>query len=69
MELLEEMVANACQWPSKHHTFKKTLGVHELDVLITLSSHVTTMSKQVSSMTTQANVLKTLSKVCDLCGC
>ena len=38
MELLEEMEANAYQWPSKHNTLKKTVGVHELDILITLSS-------------------------------
>ena len=37
-ELLEEMAANAYQWPSKCNTLKKTLKIHELDVLTTLSS-------------------------------
>ena len=36
-ELLEEMATNAYQWPSEHNTTKKTLGVHELDVLTTPS--------------------------------
>ena len=51
IELLEEMVANAYQWPSKHNTPKKTLGMYELDVLTTLSSQVATLSKQVSCLT------------------
>ena len=36
-ELLEEMETNAYQWPFEHNTSKKTLGVHELHVLITQS--------------------------------
>ena len=37
-ELLEKMAANTYQWPFKHSTLKKALGVHELDVLTALSS-------------------------------
>ena len=48
MKLFKEMVTNAYQWPFECNTPKKTLGVHELDVLTTLSSQVTTLSKQVS---------------------
>ena len=36
--LLEEMAANAYQWPSERHNSKKVLGVHVLDILTTLSS-------------------------------
>ena len=67
MELLEKMVGNACQWLFKHNTPKKTLRVNELDVLTTLSSQVAILSKQVSSLTTQTNVIRVLAKVCDLC--
>ena len=38
LKLLEEMAANAYQWPFEFNTPKKKLGVHELDVLTTLSS-------------------------------
>ena len=37
-ELLEEMMTNAYQWPSKCSTLKKACKVHELDVLRILSS-------------------------------
>ena len=67
-DLLEEMAANAYQWPSERNASKKTLGVHELDVLTTLSSQVAAISKQVSSLTAQANVIKTPAETCDLCG-
>ena len=50
-ELLEEMMLNAYQWPFEHNAFRKALGVHELDVLITLSSQITSLSKQLSSLT------------------
>ena len=62
------MTANIYQWTSEHNTLKITLGVHELDVLTILSSQVVTLLKQVSSLTTQANVIKTLAKVHHLCG-
>ena len=51
--LLEEVSANAWQWPFEHNTLKKTLRVHELDVLSTLSSQVTSLSKQLNSLTTK----------------
>ena len=59
MELLEEMEANAYQWPFEQNTLKKTLRVHELDFLTTLSCQVATLSKQVSSLTAQTNVIRT----------
>ena len=62
------MAANVYQWPSERSTPKKTLGVHKLDVLTTLSSQVTSLSKKVSSLITQANVIRTPTKTCDLCG-
>ena len=37
-ELMEKMATNAYQWPSKCNAPKKTHGVHELNVLITLAS-------------------------------
>ena len=43
--LLEEMAANAYQWPSERNISKKALGVHELDILTTLSSQVASISK------------------------
>ena len=49
-KLLEKMATNAYQWPSECNTPKKTLGSYELDVLITLSSQVASLSKQVSSL-------------------
>ena len=67
-DLLEEMAANAYQWPVERNTSKKALGVHELDVLTTLSSQVASLSKQVSSLTAQANVIRTPAEACDLCG-
>ena len=66
-ELLEEMATNAYQWPFECNTPKKTLGVHKLDVLITLSSQVTSLSKEISSLINQVNVIKTLVEACDLC--
>ena len=45
IQLLENMVVNAYQWPFECNTPKKTLGVHELDFLTTLSSQVTTLFK------------------------
>ena len=44
-KLLEEMAANAYQWPSKRNASRKKLGIHELDVLTTLSSQVASLSK------------------------
>ena len=37
-KLLEEKVTNAYQWPIERNTSNKSLGVHKLDVLTTLSS-------------------------------
>ena len=50
-ELLEEMAANAYQWPSDCNVPRKIVGVHELDILTILSSQVASLSKQVSSLT------------------
>ena len=59
------MATNAYQWPSKHNTPKKTLGAHELDVLTTLSSQVASLSKQMNSLTVQANMTRTPIEACD----
>ena len=50
-ELLEEMAANAYQWPFDRNAPKKIVGVYKLDVLTTLSSQVAILFKQVSSLT------------------
>ena len=50
LELLEEMGTNAHQYPFARNNLKKALSVHELDMLITLLSQVTFLSKQVSSL-------------------
>ena len=68
MEILEEIAINTYQWPSKCNIPKKTLGVHELDVLTNLSSQMDTLFKQMSSLTTQANMIRTLVEMCDLYG-
>jgi len=62
------MVANAYQWPSERHNSKRVFGVHELDILTTLSSQVASISKQVSSLTSQANAINTPYKTCDQYG-
>ena len=67
-EMLEEMATNAFQWPSDRNVPRKKVEVHELDVLTTLSSQVASSSKQVSSLITQANVIRNPTKACDLCG-
>ena len=67
-ELLEEMAVNAYQWPFELNTLRKTLGVHEFDVLTTLSSQAVSLSKQVSLLTAQANIIITPTKACDLYG-
>jgi len=63
--LLEEMAANAYQWPYERNISKKVLGVHELDILTTLSSQVASISKQVSSLTNQVNAINTPTETCD----
>ena len=60
------MAENAYQWPIERNTSKKQLGVHKLVVLTTLSSQVASLSKQVSLLTAQANIIKTPTKTCDL---
>ena len=62
------MAANAYQWPSKRNTPRKIVGVHELDILTNLSSQVAILAKQMSSLTAQANVIRTPTEACDLCG-
>ena len=37
-ELLEEMASNIYQWLARRNMPKKTIGVHEIDILTTLSS-------------------------------
>ena len=66
--LLKEMAANAYQWPSERHVSKKVLGVHELDILTTLSSQVASISKQVNSLTSQTNAISTPHETCDRWG-
>ena len=62
------MAANAYQWPSECNISKKVLGVHELDILTTLSSQVASISKQVNSLTNQAHAISTPTKTCDRYG-
>ena len=67
-QLLEEIETNAYQWPFECNTPKKTLGVHKLNVLMTLSSQVAFLLKRISSLMAQENVIRTPTKACDSCG-
>ena len=51
--LLEEMPSNNYQWPTERIMAKKVAGIHELDLLATLSAQVASLSHQVSTLTTQ----------------
>lgn len=65
-ELLEDMAANAYQWPTECFMPRKVRGVHEIDTLSVLSDRVAILSKHISSLTT--NAIHTLPKVCELCN-
>ena len=67
-ELLEEMAANAYHWLIERNISKKLVGVHELNILTTLSSQVASLYKQVSLLIAQANVIRTPAETCGLCG-
>ena len=42
--LLEEMPSNNYQWPTERIMAKKVAGIHELDLLATLSAQVASLS-------------------------
>ncbi|KAJ4723361.1 DNA-directed DNA polymerase [Melia azedarach] len=65
-DLLEEMAANAFQWPSECLTTKKALGVHEVDNIFALTAHFATLTKQLGVMTGQS--IHILQVVCELCS-
>ena len=65
-DLLEEMAANAYQWPSERAVPKKVFGIQENDVLTRLSTQVETLAKQLGNLT--ANAIHTQSASCDFCG-
>ena len=64
-DLLEEMAANAYQWPSERATSKKVFGIQENDVLTKLSTQVETLTKQLGNLT--ANAIHTQPRSCDFC--
>lgn len=66
--LLEEMAANAFQWPTEHNTPKRALGIHQVDVFATLTAQVATLLRQLGSLTTKASVIHTPLEVYDLCN-
>ncbi|XP_024030839.1 uncharacterized protein LOC112094384 [Morus notabilis] len=64
--LLEDMAANAYQWPVERSTPKRAFRIHEVDALSTLTAQVATLSKQLGSLTT--NAIHTEPEVCELCS-
>ncbi|GMN60160.1 hypothetical protein TIFTF001_029262 [Ficus carica] len=44
-DLLDEMAANAYQWPVERVAPKKAYGVHEVDPIIALTAQVATLTK------------------------
>ncbi|KAJ4724584.1 DNA-directed DNA polymerase [Melia azedarach] len=65
-DLLEEMAANAFQWPSERLTLKKASGVHEVDNLSALTAQLATLNKQLGVMTAQSIHIPQV--VCELCN-
>ncbi|KAJ4718833.1 DNA-directed DNA polymerase [Melia azedarach] len=65
-ELLEEMAANAFQWPSERLTPKKASGVHEVDNISALTAQLATLNKQLGVMTAQSIHIPQV--VCELCS-
>lgn len=43
---LEDMAANAYQWPTECLTSKKALGVHEVDNISVVTTQLTILTKQ-----------------------
>ncbi|XP_041011423.1 uncharacterized protein LOC121255209 [Juglans microcarpa x Juglans regia] len=50
---LEEMASNNYQWTTERTMAKKVAGIHELEPLAVLSAQVTTLTQQISALTTQ----------------
>ena len=59
------MASNSYQRPLER-SMPKRVGVHEIDVITSLSAQVTTLSKQLRSL--NVNDIQTPSQACELCG-
>jgi protein-tyrosine-phosphatase len=47
--LLEEMAMNNYQWPNERSIQKKTVGVHEIDAITTLTAQVHSLTQQLKT--------------------
>ncbi|KAJ4724582.1 DNA-directed DNA polymerase, partial [Melia azedarach] len=65
-DLLEEMAANAFQWPAERLTPKKAFGVNEVDNISALTAQLATLTKQLGVMTAQSIHIPQV--VCELCS-
>ena len=64
-ELLENMVANNYQWPMKRAMNKKVVGIHEIDVITTLTAQVATLSKKFDTI--GVNAIQSPYMTCGIC--
>ena len=51
--LLEEMSTNNFHWPSKKSMAKKTIGILEVDPMVSLSTQVSALANQIAAFTTR----------------
>ena len=56
--LLEEMLANTCQWPDERSIAKKAAGIHEVDPIVSLLTQVSALTNQIIAFTTRESVRK-----------
>ena len=56
--LLEEMLANNCQWPSECSIGKKAAGIYEVDLIVSLSAQVSILANQIAAFTTKESSSK-----------
>ncbi|XP_061981417.1 uncharacterized protein LOC133701500 [Populus nigra] len=62
--LLEEMAMNNYQWPNERSIQKKTIGVHEIDAITTLTAQVHSLTQQLKITQLSVNAIHT---TCDFC--
>ena len=71
-QILENIALNNCQWPIERVALKKLAGVHDLDAVTTLSTQITSLSKQLQNTQLQssqvsANLVQASHLSCDSC--
>ena len=57
-QLLEEMLANNCQWAGERSMAKKASGIHDVDPIVSLSAQVSTLANQIAAFTTKESSSK-----------